>query len=386
MPTNDITKLLKFEGINFKSQEENEKSIVLHFVREDIRPVCPRCGSNKIHINDWRTHTAVDLPINNKPVKIHIAKQRYICVDCKKTVTGSLENIEPRKQHTNKVIPFIKEKAKVMTFKDCSKELSVSPTTAMRIFKKNTHYSEPASFPKILHIDEFKGNSNKEKYQLAIINGETKKVFDILENRKKKTLSDYLKKPTGKPEIVVIDMWEPYYTAVKNLWPEVVIVADRFHYIRQVNWCVRDVRLRIQKSHSDGKKLKTYWKLFMMNSSKLSIIQKERLEELLSLDEDLKIVYSVKESFEKVIIEESAIAHEKFDNWLDYLQTINLSEVQTLLGTFDNWYAEVTASFYYRYTNGVAEGINNKIKVIKRQAYGIRNFDNLRRLIMHRIS
>ena len=273
-----------------------------------------------------------------------------------------------------------------MTFTDCSKELSVSPTTAMRIFKKNTHYYEPTSFPKILHIDEFKGNSNKEKYQLAIINGETKKVFDILENRKQKTLSDYLKKPLGNPEIVVMDMWEPYYTAVKKLWPEAVIVADRFHYIRQVNWCVRDVRLRIQKSHSDGKKLKKYWKLFMMNSSKLSIFQKERLKELLSLDEDLKIVYSVKESFEKVIIENTIKAHEKFDNWLDYLQTINISEVQMLLGTFDNWYAEVTASFYYRYTNGVAEGINNKIKVIKRQAYGIRNFDNLRRLIMHRIS
>ncbi len=386
MPTNDITKLLKFEGINFISQEENDKYIILSFVREDIRPVCPQCGSSKIHINDWRIHKATDLPINNKPVKIHIKKQRYICKDCNKTVTGSLKDIEPRKQHTNKVIPFIKEKVRFMTFKNCSQELSLSSTTTMRIFKKNTHYSEPTEFPKILHIDEFKGNSNKEKYQLAIINGETKKVFDILENRKQKTLLEYLKKPSGAPEIVVMDMWEPYYTAVKKLWPEAIIVADKFHYIRQVNWCVRDVRIRVQKSHPKGNKLKKYWKLFMMNSSKLSIFQKERLEELLSLDEELKLAYRIKESFEQAISDNGCNAHKQFDNWLDFLQTINLSEAKALYSTFENWYPEVTASFYYNYTNGVAEGINNKIKVIKRQAYGIRNFDNFRLLIMHRIS
>lgn len=142
MPTNDITKLLKFEGINFISQEETEEHIILHFVREDKRPVCPCCGNKKMHINDWRIHKAIDLPINNKSVRISIQKQRYICCECKKTVTGTLENIESRKQHTNKVIQYIRKKAEFMTFKDCSKELSLSTTTIMRIFKKSTHYSE----------------------------------------------------------------------------------------------------------------------------------------------------------------------------------------------------------------------------------------------------
>ena len=114
--------------------------------------------------------------------------------------------------------------------------------------------------------------------------------------------------------------------------------------------------------------------------------KKEKLEELLSLNEELRIVYGIKKAFESVISRKSQAAHEEFDNWLDDLQLIKIPEAEKLFKTFENWYPEVTASFYYDYNNGIAEGINNKIKVIKRQAYGIRNFDNFRRLIMHRIS
>ena len=124
----------------------------------------------------------------------------------------------------------------------------------------------------------------------------------------------------------------------------------------------------------------------MKKSSKLSFIQKEKLEELLSLNDELRIAYDIKKAFESVISMKSEEAHEEFDKWLDELQLIKIPEAEKLFKTFDNWYPEVTASFYYDYNNGIAEGINNKIKVIKRQAYGIRNFDNFRRLIMHRIS
>jgi len=386
MPNNDITKLLKLEGLNFETYEEKEEYIILNFSRKDERPNCPRCGSTKLHINDYRIHKATDLPINNKPVKLHILKQRYICAECKKTITGSLKNVLPRKQHTEKVILFIKEKLKKLTYKDCSKELNISSTTTMRLFKNSTNYKEQSEFPKVIHIDEFKGNSSKEKYQLAIVNGETGKIFDVLINRKQRDLKEYLQIPKGKPEIVVIDMWEPYYNAVKSLWPEVTVIADRFHYVRQINWCVRDVRLRIQKTHLEGNKLKKYWKLFMKNSSKLSFLQNEKLEELLSLNEELRIVYGIKKGFESVISKKSKAAQEEFDKWLDGLRLIKIQEAEKLFKTFENWYPEITASFYYDYNNGIAEGINNKIKVIKRQAYGIRNFDNLRRLIMHRIS
>ena len=226
MPTNDIIKLLKLEGLNFESSEEKEGYTVLNLSRIDERPNCPRCGSANLHINDYRIHKVTDLPINNKPVKIHILKQRYICNDCKKTVTGSLKNVMPRKQHTEKVIPFIKDKLKKITYKDCSEELKISSTTIMRLFKKSTNYTEPSEYPKVIHIDEFKGNTNKEQYQLAIVNGETGKMFDVLSNRKQSDLKKYLQLPTGRPEIVVIDMWEPYYNAVKSLWPEVTEQID----------------------------------------------------------------------------------------------------------------------------------------------------------------
>ena len=74
----------------------------------------------------------------------------------------------------------------------------------MRLFKNSTNYKEPSEFPKVIHIDEFKGNSSKEKYQLVIVNGETGKIFDVLINRKQRDLKEYLQIPKGNPEIVDI--------------------------------------------------------------------------------------------------------------------------------------------------------------------------------------
>ena len=88
--------------------------------------------------------------------------------------------------------------------------------------------------------------------------------------------------------------------------------------------------------------------------------------------------YKIKRSFELILLKKDFEAHKEFDNWLDTLQNIEIPEVKTLLGTFENWYAEVTASFYYNFTNGIAEGINNKIKVLERNTYGFRNYYHFR--------
>lgn len=387
MQTNNIINLLNFEGLNYIKSEEHEKNIVIHLKRIDKRPVCPKCGHENLHINEWRIHTVKDLPIHNKSVVLKIHKQRYKCPHCSKKITGSLDMVTKHKQHTDRIRSYVQERLKVINFKECSKEIGVSPTTTIRFFNEETHFESKLEAPKILHIDEFKGNAANEKYQLGLVDGTKKKVFDILPNRKSRTLKSYLQTLSNSPEIAVIDMWNPYYNVIKAIWPDTVIVADKFHYIRQISWAVRDVRTRIQKVNKHGKRIKKYWKLFMKNSTKLTFKQQERLEELLNYDMELKEMYNFKEIFDKTVsCKTGKDAHENFDNWLDYLQKSQLEEAKKLYKTFTNWYSEIVSSFYYNYTNGIAEGFNNRIKVIKRQSYGIRKFKNLRDLIMLRIS
>jgi transposase len=189
------------------------------------------------------------------------------------------------------------------------------------------------------------------------------------------------------PEICVIDMWLPFKRAIKKTWKDTIIIADKFHYVRQIQWAVKSIRIRVQEYSKKNKVLKKYWKLFATNVTKLSKKQIKRLKELLKLDVELKEVYTIKAYFDRYVTGcKKEEAHENFDNWLDMVKESKIPEIKNLEKPFENWYSEVVASFYYDRTNALAEGINNKIKVIKRQSYGIRKFENLRNLLMLRIS
>jgi len=387
MHNDNIINLLKLEGVNFINLEERENSIVLFFKRIDKRMTC-ECGCSKLHIHDWREQTLVDLPIHGKSVKFIVSKQRYRCTDCGKRISSLLSIVDKYKRITRRAIKYVIQKLEKLNFKDTSLELGISITSVMRYFNKDVDFEVTGlNSPKVLHIDEFKGTSDAGKYQVAICNGDTNRLYDILPDRNQTSLIKYFKQLDTEPEVCVIDMWLPFKRAIKQTWENTVIVADKFHYVRQVQWAFKAVRIRVQEQFKKNKRIKKYWKLFAKNVNNLTKNQIWRLEELLALDKDLKEAYYIKAYFDRNVTgNKEGKAHSEFDNWLDMINISQIKEIKGLEKTFENWYSEVVASFYYERTNGLAEGINNKIKVIKRQSYGIRKFDNLRNLLMLRIS
>lgn len=387
MHNNDITSLLKLKGVNFINSYEEDCIIYLKFRREDKRYPCS-CGSTKLHIHDWRTIILNDLPIHGKNVKIIVSKQRYRCVNCNARITSSLDFVDKGRRVTIRIIQYIINKLKKLNFKDTALEIGISITSVMREFKKYANFNnEYSEVPKIFHIDEFKGTSDAGKYQLALCDGTLNRLFDVLPDRNQGTLITYFNSLKGSPEICVIDMWLPFKRAIKKTWSNTIIVADKFHYVRQIQWAFKGVRIRIQELCSGNKILKKYWKLFCINTNNLTESQILRLESLLDLNAELKEAYYLKAFFDKHVTgNKKENAHKYFNIWLDMIKETKIPEFKNLEKTFKNWYSEVVASFYYDRTNALAEGINNRIKVTKRQSYGIRKFENLRNLLMLRIS
>lgn len=387
MHNDNIINLLKLEEVNFERLEENEESILLFFKRIDKRSPCT-CGCSKLHIHDWRKQTLVDLPIHGKTVKLIISKQRYRCIDCGKRISSQLPFVGKFQRITARATEYIITKLKKLNFKDTSLELGISSTSVMRKFNENIDFKDiKSNSPKILHIDEFKGTSDAGKYQVAICNGDNNKLYDVLPDRNQASLIKYFAKLDTAPEICVIDMWLPFKRAIRKTWKDVIIIADKFHYVRQIQWAIKSIRIRVQESSKKNKTLKKYWKLFATNVNKLSKKQMLRLKKLLKLSSELKEAYALKAYFDRYVTGcRKEEAHENFDNWLDMVKESKIPEIKNLEKPFENWYSEVVASFYYDRTNALAEGINNKIKVIKRQSYGIRKFENLRNLLMLRIS
>ena len=149
---------------------------------------------------------------------------------------------------------------------------------------------------------------------------------------------------------VAMDMHEPFRQAVEMCLPQAKVVVDKFHLIRHVNGTVDKVRSRLQGGSSRGKRRDLFKSRYTLlkGGERLADWEKERLDQLFHRYPELERAWVLKE----------------------------------LLRTVANWREEILNYFDYRITNGFVEGKNNRIKTIKRMAYGYRNMDNFRMRIL----
>ena len=183
-------------------------------------------------------------------------------------------------------------------------------------------------------------------------------------------------------------MCKPYVQAAKHLFPNATIVIDRFHVVRYCTWALENVRKRVQKKllPEQRKYFKRSRKLLLAHMEKLSEENKAAVERMLLFSRDLREAYLLKEVFYKFMA--SKDKQEAIQNLKEFhLHALiaDIPEFKACLTMLKNWEPYILNAFTCPYSNGFTEGINNTIKVIKRIAYGYRNFDNFRRRILHTI-
>jgi len=266
-----------------------------------------------------------------------------------------------------------------------AKEVNVSFSTAIRIFD-NVSYGV-SELPKVIAIDEFKGNTNGEKYQCIITDPVNRRVLDIIPCRYKFHLIEYFK-PFDRTHTThfVSDMWGTYADISRDLFKNSVFVVDKYHYMRQVIWAFDSVRKEEQQrfSASRRKYFKHSKSLLLERYEYLNESQKQEVNLLLYTSERLLKAYSLKEEFFKVRdCTSSAEAKVKLSNWILIAQDSGIKRFVDCGDTMVHWSVGILNSFDCSYTNGFTEGANNIIKVLKRNAYGYRNFNRFRNRILH---
>jgi transposase len=346
--------------------------------RIDKRPLC--CG-RKMNIKDYRIVHIKDTNYGSKKVIIHVKKQRYICPCCQRKEMSKLDFVETRHSISKNIHKeMIWHLKKTKSFKQTGEELGISLSTVMRYFTK-LKIREIKKSTKIIHFDEFKGNADNEKYQLAVYNGE-RELLTILKDRKSQTIKDYLNTLSEKPEKVVIDLFMQFRNIIKTTLPEAQIIADKYHYVRQFEWMIRDIRIRLYNHDIKYKDLKKYWKLLSKNPLELSVNQRNRVEKLRKLNKTFSECYGYKEEFYRLLkLETVKEFRAGLSILIKKLSESEIKESMKLGKTYQNWYEEIVNSFESKLDNGFVEGYNNKIKVIKRVSYGIKNFSTLKKLI-----
>jgi len=177
-----------------------------------------------------------------------------------------------------------------------------------------------------------------------------------------------------------------FKTTLKTVFPQATVVIDKYHYMRQVDFALEAVRKQVQKRLSDQWRL--YFKrsksLLVKNSNKLTWEEHMQLDNMFRFSEPLRLSYQLKLSFESFKkAKDRKEAARKLGDWQIFAQASGLMPFINVSQTFARWQTEILNSFDVPYTNGYTEGCNNRIKVIKRVAFGMPKFQRFRRRILH---
>jgi len=175
-------------------------------------------------------------------------------------------------------------------------------------------------------------------------------------------------------EEVSVDMWGGFPKVIEKVFPNAVVVIDRFHVMKAVNTELNQIRRQVS-IFDRGSKF-----ILLKNGKDLTPEEMEKLTSLLQKSKRLAKAYQWKEEF-RAIYEQSLTVEEgkrQIEEWLDKAQAVYSEAITTIRNHLDG----ISNYFRNRTTSGAMEGINNRIKLIKRQAYGFVNFNNFRERLL----
>ena len=378
------------KGVILEKYEQLEERIVLHVSMPKQEHVCPACGLKTMKVHDDRIQKVKHLKWFERLTTLFYKRRRYVC-SCGKRFSEKnsfVERYQRFSQEANQVMRIRSVKAK--TFKEAAETMNTSSSTIIRRFKTLVQEMPVGvQLPRAIAIDEYKADTDAGKYQLIIADVETHLPIDILPNRRKNTIQDYLRTYGANVEIVVMDMNPSFKAAVKKALNRPIIVADRFLYCRYIHWAVDGVRRKVQKEwhNYDRIKMKRMRYVLHKDFSQLTVAERWYLERYLNMSPELKEAYTLKELYKKwqrnsKVAQNIAEVKLGLEAFYREVELTNNPAFLKAIKTFKNWQVEILNSYAFGYSNGFLEGINNTSKVIKRNAYGFRKYEHFKAKVL----
>lgn len=349
------------------------------------KQTCPCCKKKTKRTHAYRKQNIQGPLLSNTTVKICLKKRRYYCKECNSTFFERLQMVGHYQRCLSSLQTTALTYAAMGSFTMAARFAGMTTNRLIRLFDKR-EIKKRKVLPRAIAIDEFKGDAGGERFQTIVADVENKEIIDILPNRKVETIKKYLQSvDTGSVEIVVMDLSKSFKQAVRQALGDPLIIADRFHYMRQVYWALDEVRREVQHElcKKDRIHMKRSKKLLWKSSYKLSAEEIEKVNNLITMHPRLQEAYELKNELDRWFKEsDERTAKEGFEACLKKMQTSSIEAFHRVSMTFKRWKTEILQSFMHPFNNGYIEGVNNSIKVLKRNSYGIKSFKRLRNKIL----
>ena len=381
MPKIQVTPFFTLCRVKVVNQKvDTSRKIVTIEVTPNRRyvPVCHKCHSKVKRIHSYHRRTIRDMDVFGAKSFITVEYRRLRCPHCG-PVVEELPLMNPHERVTRRLAAHILGLCRYMTIKEIAEHLDLDWKTVKEIHKrflKEKFSHEERGSPRILVIDEI-SIKKRHRYLTIIADWESGRVRGVVEGRSYESLRGFFVSLSDTErssiEAVAMDMWDPYIKAVKESCPQAKIVFDQFHVVAAFGRVIDQVRnIEYQKATEDGKAvIKGSKYLLLKNKENLREEEKPKLKALLDLNEALSTTYILKDYLKSLWQYRSphwgikALTH-----WGSIAFESGIEPIVDFVKTLLRYAYGIINHCTFPIHTGRLEGINNKIKVIKRKAYG----------------
>lgn len=348
---------------------------------------CPHCESMDLRTKDSFVRKVRHVCFGQRPSWLVFKAHKYRCRMCGRYFNQRFPGVLKRARASE---PFKTEVVKLhhngWTQKALAQDLRMGSATIERWYQKYFVLKDReftgAHCPRVIGIDEHYF-TRKDGFATTIADLGRHKVFDVVLGRSELSLRPFLRRLIGRDNVrvVLMDLSESYRSISKKYFPNALIVADRFHVIRLVNqqfvktWGELDEK---------GRKHRGLLSLMRRHPDHFKPGQQETLLRYLDEVPGMRAIYEFWQDLLRLLRMKGLCQRQcrkiipEFLWSVEELKDSNFSHLQKLGFTLENWKEEIARMFRFSKTNGITEGLHNKMEMISRRAYGFRNFENYR--------
>lgn len=384
MSTSVLYRALGIRGYQHQSIREQDGGVVLRARHDGSEVRCPHCGGSNVGLRGTVPRSWHAPPIGRRPVTLFADVPRIECRDCQTEPVVPVPFADPRRSYTRSFERLVLDLRQSMTLTDVARHLGVSDWMVRDIEKRwlGKHFAKPR-LKELRHIaiDEISTRKG-HKYLTIVMDLHSGAVVFVGHGKGADALKPFwqrLHASRAQVQAVAMDMSAAYYQAVREHLPNAAVVFDWFHIVQLLNDKLSALRRELHREAVDQlhkEVLKgTRW-LLLKRPENLDDAkhERQRLQEALKLNESLATAYYLKEDLRRLWDEPTKAAAGRFlDDWIRQAEASGVRVLKTFARTLAAYRSGILAWYDHPISTGPLEGTNNKIKTLKRQAYGFRD-------------
>lgn len=370
------------KGVSYRSSDYISNAVIFHVETVDQRR-CPQCGSKSCILRGQKHRWLRMPPIGRKQALLDVTMHRIQCKSCQHLWWPQLQFVKGTARYTRSFALTVLDLLNTWTVKAVAQYLHVSWDVVKEIHKRNlaTKY-RGVDLSKItyLGIDEF-SIRKRHSYMTIFVDLQTGRVLHAVEGTDQQSLKPFLQKLAKKAKrlkAVSMDMSTSFIASFKEHLPNVALVFDRYHVMATMNRQIDALRREQHAllSREGVQMLKGSRFLLLTNYHNLSDKRQIKLNALLEANQPLATMHIMKEQLRLFWEQGSLSRAESFlKQWVFDALMSGIAQLVSVACTILRHWKGLISFYPHKITNGLLEGLNNKIKTLKRQAYGFRDME-----------